>query len=183
MTVLHVLVDRDRVGRSGGHEPVLLAEPRDGAVVHHATVLAQHHAVACAADGERLPAVGIQTFDETQRVGAFEFDLPERRDIAEPHRRAHGLHLADHGRQPVGLACARKILRTQPGTRLDEHCALLARPLMRGGQPRRSEIRSAVMAGERADGDRRVRWAIGRRADLADGLAGERRERREAVER
>ena len=183
MAMLHVLVDRDRVGRGGGHEPVLFAEPCDGAVVHHTPVLAQHHAVAGATDGERLPAVRVEALDELQRVGTLELDLAERRDIAEPHRRAHGLHLADHGRQPVGLAGVREVLRAQPRAGFDEHRTLLARPLVRGREPRRSEVRSAVMPGERPDGDRCVGWTVGGRADLADRLAGERRKRREAVER
>ncbi len=183
MTMLHVLVDRHRVGGGGGHEPVLLAEPCDRAVVHHTPVLAQHHAVARAADGERLPTVGVEALDEAQRVRTLELDLAERRHIAETDGRAHRLDLADDGWQPIRLARTREVLRTQPRPGFDEHRALLARPDMRRREPRRTEIRAAVMTGERTDGDGGVGRTIGGRADLADRPAGERRKRREAVER
>jgi hypothetical protein len=47
-----VLVDAHRVGGGGGHEVAVVGEARGGAVVQDEAVLAQHDAVAGAADGE-----------------------------------------------------------------------------------------------------------------------------------
>ena len=104
MAELHVLVDARRVGGGGGHEEAVGAEPGGGAVVHDEAVLAQHHAVAGAADGEGGEGVDVEAVEEGAGVGALHVDLAERGDVAEADRGAHRRHLAADGGEPVGLA-------------------------------------------------------------------------------
>ena len=141
---LHVLQDLGGVGGGGGDDEAILAEARGGAVVEHEPVFAQHEAVASLADCEGLPAVGIEALQELGCVRPLQVDLAERRDIAEAHARANGTHLAAHALEPIGLAGLRIPLRAQPIARLDEHRALLLRPLVGGRQPRRLEVLAAV---------------------------------------
>ena len=175
MAELHVLVDARRVGGGGGHEETVGAEPGGGAVVHDEAVLAQHHAVAGAADAEGGEGVDVEAVEEGAGVRALHVDLAERGDVAEADRGAHGCHLAADGGEPVGFARLRIPLRAQPGAGFDEHRALLLGPGVRRRTAGRAEVLAAVVAGERADRNRRVGRAEGGGADLGDRAAGQRR--------
>ena len=177
---LHVLQHLGRVGGGGGDDVAVLGEARGGAVVQHQPVLAQHQAVARLADGQGLPAVGVEAVEELGRVRALQVDLAERGHIAHADAGAHGAHLAVDAAEPVGLAGPRIPLRAQPVARLDEHGAVLLRPSVRRRQPRRPEVLAAVRARQRADRDRREGRAEGGRAGLRDGLGGELGHQREA---
>ena len=56
--------------RGRAHQVVVLAEPRGDAVVEHHAVLAQHQAVAAAADRELAPGVGVDAVEQLGRVAA-----------------------------------------------------------------------------------------------------------------
>ena len=53
-----------------------------GAVIEHHAVLAQHDAVAGAADRKRRDSVGVEEIEEAAGIGALDIDLAERRHVA-----------------------------------------------------------------------------------------------------
>ena len=123
------------------------AEPRGGAVVEHEAVLAQHQAVARPADGERWSRCWCRRGRGTSAAsGPCTSILPSVETSQTPTRRAHRPHLAVDALEPVGLAGPRIPLRAQPVAGLDEHGALLLRPVVRRRQARRAELLAAMSA-------------------------------------
>ena len=146
----------------------VVGEPRGRAVVEDEAVLAQHQAVARLADRQRREGVGVDPVEEGGRVRALDVDLAEGRDVAD----------ADAARAPPSpRGSPRRASRVSPGC--GKYCArsqrpvstntapCSSRPVMRRREPRRAEILAAMMAGERADRDRRVGRPEGRGADVA----------------
>ena len=68
---------RRRVARRGGHQVMGFAKARCDAVVHHHAVLAQHQAIAGAADGELAPGVGVDPVEKFGAVTALDVDLAQ----------------------------------------------------------------------------------------------------------
>ena len=179
MTELQVLPYGAGVRGGGGDEVALGRDARDGAVVHHDAVLAQHQRVARAAHGERVQAVGVDAFEQGECVRALHLDLAERGDIAHAHGVAHGGGFARYGFQPVCLAGLREVLRAQPFARFDEHRAAALRPGMRGREAGGAELAAAVRPGECAKCYGRVGRAERRGAGGCDAAPGGGREQRD----
>ena len=146
---LEVLHHLGRVGGGGGHEVVVLGEPRGGAVVQHEAVLAQHQPVARLADRQRREGVGVDAVEEDAGVRC-----PARRSCRASRRRR---------RRPRArtVATSRLTASSQSPRRAAGNTARAAtarsrrtpRPAPRaqrcdGGEPRRAEVLPAVMPGE-----------------------------------
>ena len=97
----------DGVDRRRRHQVVRRRETRHRAVVEHDAVVAQHHAIAAAADGERVPAVDVDAIQEFRDVLPLQFDLAQRRYVDDP----------DVGADIPGLA-KRRIVRRFAGARI-----------------------------------------------------------------
>jgi hypothetical protein len=171
----------NRIGRGGGHEIMVVGQPRRGAVVEHEAVLAEHQPVARLAERQRRESVGIDPVEKGAGVPALDVDLAEGRNVA------HADPPTDIGDFTVHrvlrlLAGPPVIERAQPRPGFDKHRALLLGPPMRRREPCRAEIRPAMMAGERADGDGGERRAESGGADRAEIAPGDRSEHRRAVE-
>ena len=69
-------------GGRRGHDIAMLVEPARRPVVVDEAVLAQHQAVSRPADGQLGEAVAIDPIQQSAGVGADDFDLAERRDVA-----------------------------------------------------------------------------------------------------
>ena len=160
-------------GRAAGRRCDMEAvrrEAADDAVVIDETVLAQHDAVAAAADFELLPRVGVEKLHELRRVRADHLDLAERRGVEQAGRLAHRHAFAVDGGVHV-LARPWEIPGAFPLADILEHGALALGPGMGRGPARRIEQRPARMVDDRAEGDRRVGRAEGGQPDLGDLLA------------
>ena len=82
--ILHM---REHAGRAAGgrrHVEAIGLQARDHAVVHEETGLAQHEAVAAAANLELLEGVGVHAFEKRRRIGTDDFDLAERGGVEQP---------------------------------------------------------------------------------------------------
>ena len=176
---LEVLHHSDRIDGRRRHQVVRGSEARGRAVVVDDAVLAQHHAVAAAADGERVPAVDVDAIQQFGDVAPLQLDLAERGDVDHAHVRAHVLRLAVRG--VVGrLAGSRIRMRPLPQPGVDEARAVLDVPVVHRGVPRRFEMHAAFPPRERAERDGRVRRAKRRRADLGNRPASRLGEERSA---
>jgi hypothetical protein len=83
MAELQMLHHRPALAGGGGHQEMLVAEARGGAVVHDEAVLAQHQAIARLADRQRREAVDVDPVEEGRRRPALHVDLAEGRDVAD----------------------------------------------------------------------------------------------------
>ena len=153
-------------------------ETRRGAVVLHDAVVAQHHAVTAAADGERVPAVDVDAVQEFRDVLSHELDLAERGDVDDADVDANVARLAERG--VVGrFAGARIRVRPLPQPCVDEARTVRDVPVVHRRVARRLDVRSGVDAGKGAQGDRSVGRPERRRAHGGDGEAELLREQRE----
>src|SRR5262245_65164122 len=114
-----MLHDLDRVHSGGGYVVMVVCKARGGTVVEHEAVLAQHHAVARLADGERRESVGIDAVEEDSGVASLHVDLAEGRDIARADLVADVRHLAVYHILRL-LASPRVIEATEPRPGFDE---------------------------------------------------------------
>ena len=163
----HVLEHRRGVGGGGGDQEVLGAQARRGAVIEQHAVLAQHDAVARAADRERGEGVGVDEVEEARGVRALHVDLAQGGDIGDADAAAHGARLREHRSQP---GCARVDQRPQPQAGVDEGGAGGLMPVVQRQAPLGLEVLAHLAAGERGEGHRlRVRARL-RLPDRGDGL-------------
>ena len=146
------------------------AEPRRHAIVEHHPVFAQHQAIAAAADLELGPGVGVDAIEEFGAVVPLQVDLAERARIEQAHPLTYGQALALDGGAHV-LAGAREVTGTLPVADILEHRAPRRRPVMAGRAADGIEQFAAMRAGQRAEGDRRVGHAEGRRPHRLDRQA------------
>src|SRR6516165_10334708 len=77
------------IGGGRGHDEMLLAEARRGAVIHGEAVLTQHQAIAGAANFERREFIGIDAVEQRRCIWTLDVDLAQRRDIAHANRKPH----------------------------------------------------------------------------------------------
>ena len=162
--------DARGAARRRRHEEVVIRDAGGHAVVHDHAVLVEHQAVAALAGCELRPGVGVDAVQELAHVLAADVDLAERGGVHDADAAARGQAFAAHGGVHV-LAALREIPRAQP---LSDGLELGAARDVAGVHGRiaaRLEGIALVCAGERAERDRRVGRAIGRGADLGDGLA------------
>ncbi len=160
---------------------MVLAEARGDAVVEHHAVLAQHQAVAAAADGELAPGVGVDAVQELGGVRPLEVDLAERRGIEDADRRPCCLDLA-RDRFVHVLAGAGIVPGALPLADGLEDRAVGRVPGVHRRAPDRVEQGAGVAPDDRAEGDRRVGRAEGGDAELGNALAGDLRDDAERVD-
>ena len=130
LDVLHHLAG---VGRGGGHEEVLVAEARRGAVVEDEAVLAQHQRRS----GRGRPAASRRCWRRAGRgrrrrrgPGCRSCRASRRRRCRPPLRTAFTSRVQLASQSSPGRG---EPLRAQPEAGLDEGGAVLRRPVMRGG--------------------------------------------------
>ena len=109
--VLHNLCSIQRCRREV--EPVI-GKARRCPVVHYESIFAQHHAIACLADGKCGKRVDVKTIEKMSGVGTVDVDLAERRYIADADAVSRHRHLAVDDLQPIRFARPREPLRTFP---------------------------------------------------------------------
>ena len=136
-----VLQHPDGVDRRRRHQVVRRRETRHRAVVEHDAVVAEHHAVAAAADGERVPAVDVDAIQEFRDVLPLQFDLAQGRHVDDPDVGADVAGLAKR-RIVRRFAGARVRMRTLPQSRVDEPGTVREMPVVHGRVARRLEMRS-----------------------------------------
>ena len=171
-----MLHDLAGIGCGRGHDEMLLAEPRRGAVVHGEAILAQHQPVARAADLQRREFVDIDAIEKTRRIRPLNIDLAECRHIADSDRTAHRGRFTRYALLPARLVRPLIPLRPEPRPSLGEDGAVLDRPTMRRRQPLRPEVLTAMMACERAPGDRRIGRTKPGKTELGDRAPGQLRQ-------
>ena len=169
--VLHHVEDARGAAGGGGDVEAVGGEPADDAVVADEAVLAEQEAVAAAADPELRPGVGVHPLHEGDGVGADDLDLAERRGVEDAERGAGRRGTRGRRRR----ACPRPALREVPGAapegdRLEDGAVGLG-PGVDRGLAGDLEGRVLVVAGEGAEGRRRVGRAEGGEADLRRRLA------------
>ena len=145
-------------------------EAADDAVVADEAVLAEQQAVAAAADPELGPGVGVHPLHEGDGVGADDLDLAEGRGVEDAERGAGGAALAGDGGVHV-LARLREVPGAAPERDRLEDGAVGLGPGVDRGLAGDLEGRVLVVAGEGAEGRRRVGRAEGGEADLRRLLA------------
>src|SRR5262249_5243669 len=145
---LQMLHDLTGISGGCGHDEMLLAEPRRGAVVHGEAVLAQHQSVAGAADFQRREFVDVDAVEQRRGVRPLNVDLAERRHIANPDGPPHRRGLPRDALLQ-GLAWALIPLRPEPQPGIGEYRAVFLGPGMRRRQAFRAEILAAMMPCER----------------------------------
>ena len=79
---------------TGVDPEVLLAEPRDDAVIDERTVLVQQHPVAGLADGECRHRADVHQIEELRGVGTVDLEFAERRAVVEAGALANDARLA-----------------------------------------------------------------------------------------
>ncbi len=121
--------------------------------------------------GQRRERVGVDRSRNSAGVRALDVDLAQRRDIADADRARTACTSRLTVFEPVRLAGPGELLRPQPEAALDEDAPCSAAQSCVGVQPRRAELLAAVVAGQRADRDRRVGRAEGGGAGLARSSA------------
>ena len=164
--VLHHVEDARGAAGRGGDVEAVGGEPADDAVVADEAVLAEQQAVAAAADAELGPGVGVHPLHEGRR-------RPGRRPRscrASRRRRCRARRGWRGTRGRPRRACPRRALREVPGAaperdRLEDRAVGLG-PGVDRRLARHLERLPLVVAGEGAEGRRRVGRAEGGQADL-----------------
>ena len=144
-------------------------QPADDAVIIDEAVLAQHDAVAAAARLQLLPRIGVEQFHELGRIRPDHLDLAQRRGVEQAGLGAHRDAFAIDRRMHV-FAGLREIPGALPLADILEHRTLRLGPRMDRVLRVGSNSGRARMAGDRAEGHRRVGRAEGGQADLGIGL-------------
>ena len=175
--ILHMGEHARRAAGRRRHMEAVGRDARDDAVVHEETGLAQHEAIAAAADLELLEGVGVHALEKRRRVGADDLDLAERR----------GVEQADAGAGRAAFARDRFVHRFVGAAENTRRASKARRPRRRRRFPaaqswigvRRIGIEQVAArgSGEGAESHRRIGLAEGREADLGDRLLRARRRR------
>ena len=163
---------REHARRAAGrrrHVEAVGLQARDDAVIDEETGLAQHEAVAAAADLELLEGVGVHAFEKRRRIGADDFDLAERGRVEQADARARRAALA-RDRVVHGFATLRKIPGALPRAYILERGAVLGRPVVNGRAADGIEQVAARGASESAEGHRRIGRAEGRQTHSGIGF-------------
>ena len=171
--IFQMLHDLAGIGRGGGHQEIVFAEPPGRAVVECEAVLAQHQAVARLADGERGKHVGVDAVEECGGVRSLHGDLAERRHVDDADGPAHSGGFADIGlfdRLP-GRAVD---LRAVPQADGEHAGAVLDMPVMHRRQALGLEV-AVAFGSQRAERHRREGWPEAGRPGLRDRNAALRR--------
>ena len=106
-----------RTARRGAHEVVVFAEPRGDAIVEHHAVLAEHQAIAAAADRELGPGVGVDAVQEFGDVPALQVDLAEGRGIEHADRGGGSRRPRDRPQR----SCPRRVSGSTGGASTGRH--------------------------------------------------------------
>ena len=175
--VLHHVEDARGAAGGGGDVEAVGGEAADDAVVADEAVLAEEEAVAAAADAELGPGVGVHPLHEGDGVGADDLDLAEGRGVEDADARrgwrgTRGLTAACMSSPGFGKYQARRQRATgskaAPFASAQGSIGVLRVTL---------EGRVLVVAGEGAEGRRRVGRAEGGEPDLrrrlAEGVGGD----------
>ena len=169
--VLHHVEDARGAAGGGGDVEAVGGEAADDAVVADEAVLAEQQAVAAAADPELGPGVGVHPLHEGDGVGADDLDLAEGRGVEDAERGAGRRGTRGRRRRACPRpACGKYQARRQSGDRLEDRAVGLG-PGVDRGLAGDLEGRVLVVAGEGAEGRRRVGRAEGGEADLRRRLA------------
>ena len=182
MAKLHVLEHARGIGRGRGHKIAVGGKTRHRTVIENESVLPEHHPIARPPHVQGRERVDVKPIEEGAGIRSLHVDLAERGDVAKSDARAHRADLARHGLLPITFAGLREVLRAKPCAGLDEDRSARRGPHMRRRKSCRTIMLAAMVAGERADRDRREWGPKGRRAGLRDGPARELGHHRERVD-
>ena len=152
-----------------GDQIMMFAEPRGGAVVEYDAVLAQHQAIARAADRQFGERVDVQAIEEGSGIRALHVDLAERGDIAQADGLTHRTGFTQDW-TPAGLPALGVIERTQPCAGFQENGTSAGVPVVQRRAADRLEVLAGLAAGETGEADRRHIGTERRHSDAIDRL-------------
>ena len=123
-----IKVAHHQTGGSGGcgHQIVVVAQPRRGAIVQHQPILSQHQPIANAVQRQGGKRVGINKVQKARGVTALNVDFTKGRDISHPDGVSDIANLAVAAVTPMRLAGFGEIAGAVPKARLNHRRAPVA---------------------------------------------------------